>query len=221
MNILKKLLEKKSRFNLMPVGFHGDTYLMDLVDFLINTGVEVFIETGTNVGSTLAYVAKSYPDIMCYSCEPDPEAYQHATRNTSNFSNVKIYNQLSQDFMISLKKNHQDIFGKKCLVWIDAHSYGFRWPLQEEISYFSEYLNSGYILIDDFQVPDKPMFSYDKFENQLCAHEYIKDYFKSNYKLYYPGYEEKTSKHHPLVGWGLYVFGAEPNGLGRIMAITG
>ena len=76
--IQSKLSKQKSdRFVFFDVGFHGDTYLLNLVDVLISNS-QYFIETGTNVGSTLVYDAKKYPEISCFSCEPDKEAFNEA-----------------------------------------------------------------------------------------------------------------------------------------------
>ena len=57
----------------VELGFHGDAYLLALVDALLDRA-EAFVETGTNVGSTLRYVAARRPQLPCLSCEPDPEA---------------------------------------------------------------------------------------------------------------------------------------------------
>ena len=68
-------------------GFHGDQYLLQLVDRMI-ADCNYFIETGANVGSTLAYVARTYPNIRCFSCEPDKASFEEAVKNTSSFLNV-------------------------------------------------------------------------------------------------------------------------------------
>ena len=61
------------------------------------------------------------------------------------------------------------------------------------------------ILIDDFQVPGKPQFSYDISTGNTCSYETIKPYIKKGYQVYYPAYLERTSKTMNLVGWGLLV----------------
>ena len=74
---------RQSQF--MDVGFHGDEYLLSLVEHLASKS-KVFVETGSNVGSTLAYVAKSYPQLRCLSCEPDQSAFEQASANTGKYS---------------------------------------------------------------------------------------------------------------------------------------
>src|SRR5215216_2479540 len=198
----RKSVRPESTYGFMSVGFHGDRYLLDVVSTLGNH-VDAFIETGSNVGTTLAYVARTFPGLDCYSCEPDPEAYRRALENTHNLANAHLFNELSQDFINILKKDYKDLFTKQVLFWLDAHSYGFQWPLKEEISFITNNFPAAYILIDDFQVPGQEVFGYDHYLDQVCSYEGIKDAIKPglNFNLYYPSYTEHTSPHHPLRGW--------------------
>lgn len=199
---------KKRRFDFFEVGFHGDKYLLELVDIIIRD-CNYFIETGTNVGSTLAYVGRNYAQIKCLSCEPDTEAYNYALKNTSKLENISIYNETSLEFILRIKQEHSHLFNKNVLFWLDSHGYGFKWPLKEEIAFITAKFVSAYILIDDFRVPGLDSFGYDEYEGQECSFDYIKDALnpKPSYNLYYPVYTERTSKHHPLRGWGLIGFG--------------
>lgn len=205
-----KLPAVTTRFAFLPVGFHGDRYLLDIVDALAQDA-EVFVETGTNVGSTLAYFARKYPNIPCLSCEPDAEAFQHARKNVSGLPNITLYNQTSQQFLETLREKHGDIFQKKALFWLDAHGYGFQWPLKEELAFISGNFAHALILIDDFKVPGQEMFGYDEYQGQICSYEYVKNALDTArmYKVYYPNYTEHTSPHHPLRGWGLIEYGQE------------
>ncbi|MDQ3046989.1 MAG: hypothetical protein M3R27_05525 [Bacteroidota bacterium] len=201
-----------SSYKYVDTGFHGDRYLLEVVEFLANNGTEIFIETGTNVATTLSFVAKKYPHLQCFSCEPDPVAFELATKHTAGFSNVMVFNLMSQDFIKMLKGSHPDLFKKKTIFWLDAHSHGFDWPLKEEVKFVVENFEKAYLMIDDFKVPGKEMFRYDSYKEQLCAHEFIVNEIGSrSYQLFYPGYIEKTSQHHPLQGWALYVFGENLN----------
>lgn len=211
MMFLKKFFKKKVKREIAPfyeTGFHGDAYLLKFVDSGMK-GCEVFIETGANVGSTLAYVARTYPGIECLSCEPDRAAYEEALRNTARYPNVRLYNETSQDFIARLKKDRRDVFGKMALFWLDAHGYGFKWPLKDEIDFVTSNFSSAFIFIDDFKVPGMECFAYDIYQDQTCSLDFVRDSLnrKNGYRVYYPDYTEKTSKHHPLVGWGLIEFG--------------
>lgn len=207
LNIFRKK-KQREKSPLLEKGFHCDEHLLKLVDFLMRDR-ECFIETGTNVGSTLAYVARTYPNVQCVSCEPDKDAFDEAKRHTEKLANVKLFNMLSQDFIAMIKKDRPELFGKKPLFWLDAHGYGFNWPLKDELRFITENFRSGYILIDDFKVPGMDCFKYDVYQDQICSLDFVKDALdkRYSYKVYYPDYTEKTSPHHPLTGWGLIEFG--------------
>ena len=194
----------------LEVGFHGDVYLMKIIDSIISN-CKYFVETGTNVGSTLSYLARTYQQIECLSCEPDPMSYKEAKKNTSGLQNVSIYNETSQRFIKRMKKHHPGLIHENVLFWLDAHGYGFEWPLKEEIKFITEEFDSAYILIDDFKVPDFDCFKWDKYKEHECTFEYIEHSIKNDlkYHLYYPAYTDKTSEFHPLTGWGLIEFGQD------------
>lgn len=189
------------------VGFHGDRYLIRVVESIAGD-CQAFIETGTNVASTLAYMARNHPAMPCLSCEPDAQAYGHALKNTNGLENVCIRNEGSQEFLEFVRRERADLFERRCLFWLDAHSYGFQWPLKEEVAFITEHFRDGYILIDDMQVPGRDHFLYDKDNGQVCCFDFVRDQIspKAKHTLYYPTYTEKTSPHHPLKGWGAILF---------------
>lgn len=206
--LLSRRTSAKTRFQFVETGFHGDLYLLELVDLVMNQ-CTAFVETGSNVGSTLAYVANRFPATQCFSCEPDPTAFSHAVTNTNTFSNVHLYNEMSQAFMKRMMENKQQELSDEVLFWLDAHDYGFEWPLKEEIELITSHWEKAFVLIDDFFVPGLDCFGYDQYDGQVCSFDFIKDSLneKHQYRLYYPAYTEKTSKTHPLRGWGLIEFG--------------
>ena len=202
-------LKKSSRelANFLPSGFHGDSYLQNLVKYLAKD-VSCFIETGTNVGSTLHYFANNNKEVTCFSCEPDQMSYYEALRNTKALLNVSINNTDSMTFLDAIIAQNPNLKNEKVLFWLDAHGYGFEWPLREEIKFITANFKSAYILIDDFKVPGIEEFTFDEYDGQVCSYEYIKSSFDHrNYKVFYPHYTEQTSKFHPLRGWGLFVVG--------------
>jgi hypothetical protein len=210
-NMREVLQSRKSsgegRFHFFDTGFHGDVYLLELVELILARCAH-FVETGTNVGSTLAYAANRHPHLRCFSCEPDRKAYQHARKNTAGLHNVSLFNEASQSFLRKLLADKEALDGE-VFFWLDAHGYGFQWPLREEISIITSNWQRAYIFIDDFLVPGLDGFAYEKYEEQVCSFDYIKGSLNpsNKYRLYYPAYTERTSKHHPLVGWGLIEFG--------------
>jgi len=207
---IKKNEIKKTRkiSTFLESGFHGDRYLETLALNCI-TKSEQFIETGTNVGSTLYYVLKHFPNLKAYSCEPDKAAYNFALSKVINFENIQLFNQLSPDMLYEVVKKDRSILAKDTVFWLDAHGYGYRWPLKDEIAFITNNFRKGYIFIDDFKVPELDCFKWDEYNGQVCSFEFIKDsiYKKLEFSLYYPSYTNKTSEHHPLTGWGLIEFG--------------
>jgi len=182
----KLRLVDNSRYQFFDVGFHGDKYLL-----------------------ALAYVARTYPQVTCISCEPDEKAFGLAVKHTKNLPNVTIYNATSQEFTEQLSLKAEQFFERTVLFWLDAHGYGFEWPLKEELAFITTVFKRGYILIDDFRVPGQDQFTYHQYDGQVCSFNYVQKALNPNvaYKLYYPDYDECTSRHHPLMGWGLLMFG--------------
>lgn len=209
-NLVKKIFGKKRRKvsgELHDLGFHGDTYLIKVADTLLKRS-EYFIETGTNVGNTLLYVAKNYSFKKMLSCEPDKGAFDASVKNLTGNDNVTIFNTGSPEFLNNILENNPGLCDTLCCFWLDAHGYGFDWPLQYEINFITKHFKQAFILIDDFKVPGHDQFLYDEYKNQQCSFDYIKDSLcVDTYKLYYPKYKDKTSTYHPLKGWGLIVIG--------------
>lgn len=184
------------------MGFHGDLYLLELIDILINKySIKNFIETGTRFAGTLKYVAEEYPELQCYSCEPQKHGYNISKRDTKLLKNVFLEQEKSQTF---LKKLPKKLYKENNLFWLDAHGQGFEWPLRFEIDFITKHFKNCFILIDDFKVPDNNNFRCDSYQDQICSFEYIKDYINCSYQLYYPNYSKRTLTYHPLVGWGLF-----------------
>ena len=204
--------DSEKKIVLQNLGFHGDKYLINLVDIIIkNYNISYFIETGTNVGSTLKYVGENY-NVNCLSCEPDMVSYKEALKNIKEITNknINIFNIKSQSFIQHIKEKMDYLYKEPTLFWLDAHGWGFEWPLQEEISFITKNFEKGFVLIDDFKVPHLPCFGFDYYDGYECSYEYIEDFIRTDsYELYYPNYTEHTSSFHPLRGWGLIVIGEE------------
>lgn len=195
------------RYKYYPIGFHGDKYLIEFAMSIISKS-KYFIETGSNVGSTIAFVAKSTSKVFSYSCEPDKVAYDYAKMNTENLK-VEMFNETSQLFLQRIKNQFSNLFSDEVTFWLDAHGYGYEWPLKEEIKFITNHFKKAYIFIDDFKVPNFDCFGYDSYEDQECSYEFIKNSMSTNhsYSIYYPCYTERTSSHHPLRGWCLIEYG--------------
>lgn len=198
----------EASYQFQQTGFHGDHYLLALVDALVTRErIDCFVETGTNVGSSLVYLAKRHPQVQALSCEQDAEAARRARKHARGLANVEIHNLSSKDFLKQLAK-YPGLFQKRCLFWLDAHGYGFEWPLCDEVRFIAENFETAFVMIDDFKVPGLDCFRFDEYKGQVCSYEHIRNSLGSRpHQVFGPRYTDRTSKHHPLVGWGLIVLG--------------
>jgi len=195
--------------NKYEAAFHGDNFLLELCDSILSKS-EIFIETGAYYGHTVEYVARSFKNLQAYSCEPKIEHFKGALDKVSRYAGrVTLSQETSPDFLYKLVEKDPTIIEKEVMFWLDAHSFGYEWPLLDEIKFITKVFKKAFIFIDDFKIPGRPEFQYDKDENSECAWETIYSYLQNdkNYSLHFPDYLEKTSTHHPLVGWVLIEFG--------------
>jgi hypothetical protein len=192
----------------LDIGFHGDKYLVEMA-FAAAQRCEQFVETGTNVGSSLVYLAKLFPNLPCYSCEPDKESCLVAHKQAMGLANVRIFHEASPRFLHLVAAQVPGLCGRETLFWLDSHGHGFRWPLKDEIEFITSRFDSACLFIDDFQVPGQPQFLFDEYDGQICGFDLIEGSFakRTDYRFILPCYPDKTSTHHPLRGWILITYG--------------
>lgn len=190
------------------LGFHGDRHLLSLIDAVMPR-VEMFIETGANLGNTVLYVARRFPSVRCFSCEPGIAAFEVAARRASAVPNADVRETASPEFFDALATEAPGMLRRLCLFHLDAHGYGFHWPLADEIAWITSRMERAMFLIDDLLVPGRPEFGYDEHEGQVCSIEAMRHAFAPgrSYGVLYPAYSEHTSPFHGLRGHGLVWFG--------------
>lgn len=193
------------------VGFHGDRHLLSLIDAVMPLA-DNFIETGANLGNTVLYVAKRWPRIRACSCEPGIAAYATAARRAAGVPNCDIRESTSPEFFDDLVRERPALLKEMNFFHLDAHGYGFHWPLWDEVAWITSNLERAIVLIDDLLVPGRPEFGYDEHEGQVCSIEALRRSLMPgrSYEVLYPRYTERTSPFHPLRGHGLLWFGALP-----------
>lgn len=190
----------------IPYGFRGDQVLIKMVDEIIHQAdIRSFVETGSFYGVTTRHMAESYPHIACYSCEPDSFRYKQAWLATAELSNCLVTNQESPALLDRLLE--EDQIHQPTLFWLDAHGYGFNWPLRSELELIVQHWDVPYILIDDFEVPGCAEFGYDVYESQSCSYAYIGDIvaLRAGVRIWYPTYDPKIVD-WPAQGWCLITF---------------
>jgi hypothetical protein len=184
------------------LGFHGDRYLLTLTDRLL-ASANAFIETGANVGSTARYVARKFPHVRVFTCEPDAAAYAEAARHLRPHANASVYHAASPAFLHTVHREQPQLLDATVVYWLDSHGYGFEWPLREEVAFITKRHRGGTLLIDDCEVPGRGDFQYCAYDGRTCNFELIQDDLAAGrtYDVVYPAYSEHTSPHHPLVGY--------------------
>ena len=182
--------------------FHDDKHLLSIVsDILVES--DYFIETGSWEGDSTGFVADNFPNIVCATCEPDLGRYTTTVNALKHFKNVHTYNICSPEIFQKIPELDQNMYNKTCTFWLDAHGWGFKWPLKEEIAFITKNFKKCYILIDDFKNPYVPQMEYHQYEGQYCTWDYIKgDVVNSqDFEVWYPTYTQHTSRCNGLVGW--------------------
>lgn len=198
---------RDERGRLLDLGFHGDAYLIQLMDRIL-PNVHAFIETGTNQGSTARHVARRFADTPVHSCEADSQAAAQAARHVEGLANARIYAQPSPDFLYDLARAEPTLFTELNCYFLDAHGHGYIWPLADELRFISQ-REAGVILVDDCLVPGRPRFKHSAYAGQVCCLDYIGAALSPRhaYDLVLPDYDERTSPHHGLVGYAAIAFG--------------
>lgn len=113
------------------------------------TAVDVFVETGTFKGDSVAEAAKIFP--LCYSIEISENLYQQASDRFKDRSDIHLLLGNSRDKMseIDFSKASSSFF------WLDAHHSGGETggegfcPLIDELKLISSLSLEKYIMIDD------------------------------------------------------------------------
>ncbi len=191
--------------------FHNDPVLLAVIDSIIKSrGVRHFVETGTEVGSSLLYMADTYPQLeRLYSCEPHVPTYQRAADNLkAHKARVSLFIGKSLDFLARFGEMMAYVMEQPALFWLDAHSHGFGTNLPEEVAFITKNWVGGYILVDDIQVPDHPDFTYDVYQRGALSWELIEGSLApgSVSQVWWPGYAPAPFPGGR--GWLLLAFGA-------------
>ena len=151
---------------------HGDTVLQTLVDEIIQgCGISLFVETGTFVGDTSKYIALRHPNLKVLTCEINHRWLKLAKRFCQGIDNIEFFEGQSPLFLQQVCDILRPSNTHKALFLLDAHWNDY-WPLFDETKIVSS-LPAYVVFIDDFEVPDKPIFHYDNYQgikNCLATH---------------------------------------------------
>jgi hypothetical protein len=210
--------------NIQDLGFHGDAFLLRLVDEVM-AHASVFIETGSNLGNTAIYVARRWAALPVLSCEPGPEPFAIASERAATLTNADIRKRPSPEFLEELLAEQPALAEQVACFFLDAHGYGFHWPLWDEIAIITRRWSSAFVLVDDCKVEGRPEFTFDARDGLECSLATITPRLAPgrDYSALQPAYSERTSTFHPLVGTALLWWGVDfnpsPESAGRFAAV--
>ena len=184
-------------------------------DLLNNYKFFHIIETGTYLGDTSGYMAKT-SGVPVLTCEKNPSLYRLAKMRLKKVELAHLHNMDSKEFLMELSKN-PDITQNECFVYLDAH-WGEDLPLKEEISIIASRWKKFVMMIDDFEVPGDDGYMHDSFGTL----KYINiDRLKVRYNLcaYFPS---MSSSQEPKPPTGCIVLAKNDqyaNGLRKIKSL--
>jgi hypothetical protein len=193
-----------------PVGFHGDRHLVRAIARAL-ADATLFVETGSNEGTSLAYAASLRPDLVMRSCEPYEVSLAIARERCAPYPLVRIDATPSPQSLDEVVAEFPVNADERPVFWLDAHFHGVRLPLGDELARITQRYPRGHLFIDDFQVPDRPWFGFDAYPDGTIGLEYLLKHLdrRHAYTLALPRYEETSSTHHPLRGWACLSWGQD------------
>jgi hypothetical protein len=143
------------------VGMHAQRYRREVVAQLFERlGLEVAVETGTNLGNTTNYLARTF-DVPVHSSEIVPRYHHAARRMLREVPNAHLYLKDSRSFLRELAAQ-SEITSKPTFFYLDAHWYEDL-PLNDEVNIVAGSWEDFAVLVDDFSVPGDSGYAFDDY----------------------------------------------------------
>jgi hypothetical protein len=166
------------RFN----GQHGRAALFR--DLLSEFKFAAMVETGTYFGSTTEYLAFLH-NAPVTSFESSSLHALISTARLERFPHAAVVNADSRSGLSALSEDPS--FPKEnVFFYLDAH-WDPALPLADEFRLILQYWSKSIVMIEDFEVPDDPGYSFDDFgaEKRLC-NSFLHPLIPASLPLYYP-----------------------------------
>jgi hypothetical protein len=137
-------------------GVFNDQCFRQIIFFDLNYACrfEAFVETGTFVGCTAAFMARNV-SAPVYTAEIDPRNFELAKRRLRGIPNAHIVNANSTKFLASLPLAPTT----RTFFYLDAHWYDYL-PLADETELIFSKFRDFVVMVDDFAVPGDEGYGY-------------------------------------------------------------
>jgi predicted O-methyltransferase YrrM len=181
--------------------FHGDKLYQQLVLTIItHFHASSFVETGTYLGETSEFVARTALPLPILTCEVRESFFRSAAKRLRKYPHVEVVEQSSVEFIWNAIE--KKLLGPMPLFYLDAHWYDY-WPLLDEVETITSHLSRCVMIIDDFQVPGREEFIYcvggggspefsgrTTVDDRICNFDLIRKSLGDldEYSLLYPNY---------------------------------
>lgn len=201
---LLKLGTARAIWKIWPAKYrlHDDPILQKAFTLAVGlTKATSIVETGTFMGYSTSLMAEKFPNLPIHTCEINKRHYLIAKKNLKKYPNVMVHFGESPRIMNALIK--KNVLGERPFFFLDAHWLD-NWPLEEEMYLITHLLKKATVMIDDFKIPDRPEFFYDKYGPKECSVELIGKHMskKNNYKMFLPDYGRdifRNGNYHPVL----------------------
>ncbi len=149
------------------VGFNGQRGRKEIVRELFAAfPFEAIVETGTWIGNTTGYLAKT-AGLSIYTTEMNDMFHAVARKRLKDLNSVHFHLKDSRTFLRELKG--QPVAKNFVFIYLDAHWHEDL-PLRDEIRLVTETWNRYVIMVDDFAVPFDTGYGYDEYTGDKVLH---------------------------------------------------
>ena len=171
-----------------PFGFamNGQTARLEAVrQIFYRCAIRSIIETGTYRGTTTEWFARLGVPVV--TIESHAPTFEFATRRLKPFENVSIWFGNSSTVL----PDYLPSASTPAMIYLDAHWEGYL-PLTEELASICRLIDRFVVIVDDFQVPDDPGYSYDNYgPGKALNAEYLDACVGGDLARFYPSVPSK------------------------------
>ncbi|MEM6531740.1 MAG: glycosyltransferase [Myxococcota bacterium] len=146
--------------------FHGDPHYQSIVLEILGHATH-FIETGTFLGRSTAFVADRFPSLDVFTTETSETDFALAEKRFDTRDGIQQHRLHTTEFLDTKICPRADEM-KLPVFFLNAQREQ-DWPLTRELELIQRHFRRAVIIIDRFKVPDRPEFAFDDYGgNKVC-----------------------------------------------------